>query len=210
MGASNERTPNLELSERGMIGIGTLIVFIAMVIVAAVAAGVLINTSGKLQEQARATGQETIRQVSSGVKVMAIKGRSNSSRTIENLEMVVSLRAGSQGIDLSKAVIQYTSENEEKHLEMDEAAESRSEISVDSGDSFDVVKIKDPSNTENDMLGDAGDLSEIWIHARSIEDGNGLLAGSTVSLTIMPANGFTTFSKAIVPATIGKNKAYEL
>ena len=55
-------------------GIGAMIVFISMVLVAGMAASVLIQTAGNLENQAMATGQETTTEVSTGIKITDIEG----------------------------------------------------------------------------------------------------------------------------------------
>jgi len=86
------------------VGIGTLIVFIAMVLVAAIAAGVLINTAGLLQAQAQQTGEETTSEVSDVVQIGEVVGTdTNTDNEIERLNVSVRLASGSDPINLSEA-----------------------------------------------------------------------------------------------------------
>ncbi|MFB6114479.1 MAG: archaellin/type IV pilin N-terminal domain-containing protein, partial [Halodesulfurarchaeum sp.] len=68
-------------SGRAQVGIGTLVVFIAMVLVAALASGVLINTSGYLHEHAKQTGKESHARVSNRLTVVDASGEVDSART---------------------------------------------------------------------------------------------------------------------------------
>ena len=102
------------------VGIGTMIVFIAMILVAAIAASVLINTSNALQSQAKKTGTDTIKEVSVGVKILDICGQygtrvvneTNYSR-IHNLTITITPRAGSKIIDLSTTLLFITNGDSE-------------------------------------------------------------------------------------------------
>jgi flagellin FlaB len=71
---SEELSEELKNRVRGQVGIGTLIVFIAMVLVAAIAAGVLINTAGFLQSKSEATGQQSGEQVTNRLQVLQTSG----------------------------------------------------------------------------------------------------------------------------------------
>jgi len=110
---------NLIRDRRAQVGIGTLIIFIAMVLVAAVAAAVLIQTSGVLQQKAQTTGKEATKEVSSNIDIDSIEGArsgTNSSGgdddtfsdTVDRLDLRCSLKVGSEPVDLNQVVITIT------------------------------------------------------------------------------------------------------
>ena len=87
--------------DRGQVGIGTIIVFIAMVLVVAIAAGVLITTAGELQEQAAQTGSETEDQVSNLVELDGVIGETPTAlNEITTLKATHSLASGSDPVDV--------------------------------------------------------------------------------------------------------------
>jgi flagellin FlaB len=98
--------------EVGAIGIGSIIVFIAMVLVAGIAANVLIQTSGKLEMQAMKSGSETISEVATGIQVEGIDGYNVSGAgAISRLAIEIRTRAGSKEIDISETIIELTDSN---------------------------------------------------------------------------------------------------
>src|SRR6056297_329255 len=94
--------------ERGQVGIGTLIVFIAMVLVAAIAAGVLINTAGFLQSKGQATGEEASAQVSNRVNIVSAYGNVTNDPSVDYVNLTVRQSAGADNINVSKSTIQWT------------------------------------------------------------------------------------------------------
>ncbi|MCX6662313.1 MAG: flagellin, partial [Euryarchaeota archaeon] len=98
----------------GDMGIGAMIVFIAMVLVAGIAASVLIQTANRLEIQAMQTGQQTTEEVATGIGIEDITGEVVGG-TIENVTICVSARSGSDDIDLSNTVVEL-SDSTNKYL----------------------------------------------------------------------------------------------
>jgi flagellin FlaB len=99
----------LKKKDYGSIGIGAMIVFIAMVLVAGIAASVLIQTSTTLEMQALKTGSQTTSEVASGIMIQGIEGYNDSGAgAISLLALEIKARAGSPDIDLSQVVVEIS------------------------------------------------------------------------------------------------------
>jgi len=67
-----KRNNEIKNDEIGSIGIGAMIVFIALILVAAVASAVIIQTGEKLQQNAQQTGSDTQQEISGKISVNSV------------------------------------------------------------------------------------------------------------------------------------------
>lgn len=97
-------------NEEGSIGIGAMIVFIALILVAAVASAVIIQTGEKLQQNAQQSGDDTQREISGKITI-------NSAFVIDNagvdstMRLYVESAPGSGVLATEDIVFQITCEN---------------------------------------------------------------------------------------------------
>jgi len=112
----------------GSLGIDAMIVFIAMILVAGVAATVFIKSAGQFELQSMKTAQDTMREVSAGIEIVNIEGRldthinntvlsqrvdwtTNMTKgNLSYLAIIVQTRPGSGSIDLNNTFILLTGE----------------------------------------------------------------------------------------------------
>jgi len=96
-------------------GIGVMIIFIAMVLTAGIVAYVILSTGSLLENQSGSTGTQTIKEVSSGLKVSTIQGH-NSLGLIDKIVILITPRAGSPEIDLNGVLIELSESNQKNIL----------------------------------------------------------------------------------------------
>jgi len=173
--------------ERGQVGIGTLIVFIAMVLVAAIAAGVLINTAGFLQTQAEATGEESTSQVSDRVQIVSQSGNVTDSQEVDKLQIILAKAPGAGNIDLNETSVELIGDDGQETFGIGD--EGNASIDMFSGDSTSV-------------LIDNSDRAELEITLNSDIDYNVLSSGDRLSVTFTTAGGATTTTEIRVPTTL--------
>jgi len=214
--------------DHGMVGIGTLIVFIAMVLIAAVASSVLITTSETLQSRAKTVGTSTIREVSAGITVESVTGFTNVDKTkITHLALTIRPRAGSKDIDLGLCTLSVLYDNLtiltlDDSLVQDVNLDNQSVFytPVSSGSpftvmgntsntSFGIIALHDPDSSITNTNGmNSGDRAILIINLSAIIDSDltasGLPARETVSGTLTPEIGVKAQYDVTAPAVFSK------
>lgn len=109
-------------TKKAEMGIGTLILFIAMILVAAIAAGVLIQTATNLQSKALETGSRSTRQISTAISTVLLYGEDGSDGAIDDVFQNIKIVPGSDVIKLTDTLVSVDLANMSTDLVYDEAA----------------------------------------------------------------------------------------
>ncbi|MFB6269209.1 MAG: archaellin/type IV pilin N-terminal domain-containing protein, partial [Halobacterium sp.] len=190
--------------ERGQVGIGTLIVFIAMVLVAAIAAGVLINTAGFLQTKSEATGEEASSQVSNRVTVVSAYGNVTANQNVDYVNLTVMRAAGADNINLSSATVQWIGPQNAATLTYNTTDET---ITGATATEFTTEAVKG-GNAK--VLTEQEDRINIVIDAADVSGTSGLAEGEQAQLTITTQYGAQTTYWASVPESLANKNVVTL
>nr|WP_284438589.1 archaellin/type IV pilin N-terminal domain-containing protein [Halomicroarcula laminariae] len=199
--------------DRGQVGIGTLIVFIAMVLVAAIAAGVLINTAGFLQSSSEATGQGASDATSNRLQVVSATGSDLDNDAVGIVDILVKRGPGAGNVDLSTMTIQWIgpsgsfyqlagtqSGNPDGYFAIEAVQDTDGSLPVlnDQEDRL-RIRLELGENDGETILGDD-----------KYKFGNELGEGESATVRITTSSGSQTTEEILVPKTISGTSAVQL
>jgi flagellin FlaB len=195
-----------------------MIIFIAMVLVAGIAASVLIQTSSRLESQAMTTGEETTAEVATGLEVFEVLGHVTSS-SIDNMTITIRPRSGSRDIDLSTAVLELSDGSNKYVLTWDStvfaAAPSSSGIfSTDvfnslSATEFGIIELKDADGSCDGTTPVINRGDKVALTVNVATTFGGISERTDISGRIVPEEGASGIISFRSPASL-TNEVYDL
>jgi flagellin FlaB len=194
-------------NKKGAQGIGTLIIFIAMILVAAVAAGVLIQTASSLQSKSLDVGRQSQEKITTDIEVVQVYAGSvaqpTSDGSIDNLDpitMVVRLGSGSVPIKLNDLLIK-----------MDTTAGSQTVATalIDGTGAATAALYNVNYISNGGVAGTAnyistGDLAEITF----LKDANAIGEGETATIRLLTKNGAVKPVDLTTPSAMTQTTTY--
>ena len=186
-------------SKKGAQGIGTLIIFIAMILVAAVAAGVLIQTASSLQSKSLDVGRQSQEKITTDVEVVQVYvANTNDSAitpNVDNVTLVIRLGSGSSPINLNDLIIKMDTQAGSQNLQYNSTGFTNA--------TYGVSYISNGGNAVALGYLSTGDLAQITFVDRYI-----VTESQTATLRLLTKNGAVKPVDITTPSAMTKITTY--
>ncbi len=194
--------------DRAQVGIGTLIVFIAMVLIASVTAGVLFNVAGLLESETEQTSEGVNEQISEQLSVVAVTGdkiadRGDGTREIQRVTVIVTTSTAGNPIDLRNLTAQWIGPEGSFNLLHNETADDPSQ------GTFNTTVFRDPDGTFP-VLTDEEDRYGLRFQPGTEFGSQGLGEAESVEVSIQTRAGTGAEIRISAPPSLTGRDAVEL
>jgi len=142
---------------KGQTGIGTLIVFIALVLTAAIAAFLITQTTVATQSKAAAVADQARERTGTTVEVVRVEGFVNSNGAIDKYILYVRLAPGSSPINLNTTTILYYTNSGRETLTYGGSHTDETALTTVEGKFYKLTKYSSEKGTSDNIL-EAGEL----------------------------------------------------
>jgi len=193
-------------NKKALMGIGTLIIFIATILVAAVAAAVLISTSNVLQQRSLLVGQEARKSITNAIEVISVLSGSNSTdETFNDFEILVRLSPGSDALQMRLFDLQYISlffdqgadlfyNENQTNMELGQVNTSWAPLyDLDGDDVIDSIRIVNGSHSAADFF----QVNLTYLGLTNVSIGYDLSDAGTTPILVMMDEAAITFDEDV-------------
>lgn len=184
-------------SKKSEMGMGTLIIFIAMILVAAIAASVLISTTGSLQNKALTTGKMTTAEVGTSLSAIEVYGEDGRNQSLLYFFETVKLAAGSDPLRFEDTLVFMNLNNQSQNYRYYSGVDCNNRSSLNNANNSAYYGIYYQITGTSNKTGylTTGDVAQICFKSpRTVSE------GERFKITIIPMIGHTLGIETITPS----------
>lgn len=206
------------MNKKGDMGIGTLIIFIAMILVAAIAAGVLIQTATSLQNKALLSGQRTRGQVSTALQFLLVYAEDGTTptRALSDFFFKAKLVAGSDPIKLEDALAEFDLQDSSADLNFAGGTEATRNCTRVEGNPTSSGYSTDATGSGNfsvEYLVKGPDWTDGYLHRGDVvrlcmQSPRNVTADEDLQVRFIPKVGTASLLQTAIPDAITQKRVY--
>lgn len=192
------------MNKIGDVGVGTLIIFIAFVVISTIAAGIVLQTTNLLQSKALTTGKETTKEIGTNYEsVSAYATNGSDDRYVEYFFWTVRPSGGSEDVKYTDLLITMNTNNQSQEYTFSTSVNCSNSSSINASSTNFGINIVLPEDGGISGYFVQGDVTEFCF--KSVRP---MAESEKIKLNMVPKRGSTLTETILLPSLMIQDQVY--